>query len=289
VSECNISQALYKTPPLTDRAVIAKLWLSKGWGVVPCQPNSKRLVMGFGPYRSKLEDASKIEYWLSFRNYNLAVIAPADGLILDFDDPDLYADFCVKCSEVAKSYTEATPGGGAHVFIQVVKQVPIEPVEGLELKRISVVYPSVVNGRRYDVVGGKIERVELPQALKNFGSVKLPPSPPVEAVRRSCGQIEPKMRPIEKSKQLWPIVTFLQFFAPRVQLRGTGRFMQALCPWHEDKRPSLWVDTERNLWGCHACDAHGDVIDWRCMQTGLGPGEVAKELIDYAGAVKVGL
>ena len=36
---------------------------------------------------------------------------------------------------------------------------------------------------------------------------------------------------------------------------------KALCPWHDDSRPSLTFDTRKNRYRCYVCDAHGGVID----------------------------
>ncbi len=37
----------------------------------------------------------------------------------------------------------------------------------------------------------------------------------------------------------------------------TGRWWLALCPFHDDHHPSLWIDAERNKAGCHAgCTDH---------------------------------
>lgn len=57
-----------------------------------------------------------------------------------------------------------------------------------------------------------------------------------------------------------------------IQLRaGEGR-MHALCPFHPDSDPSLdiypWRDTER--FGCFACGAGGDVLDFIQRMWGLG-------------------
>nr|WP_315203937.1 CHC2 zinc finger domain-containing protein [uncultured Flavobacterium sp.] len=35
-----------------------------------------------------------------------------------------------------------------------------------------------------------------------------------------------------------------------------------LCPWHEDKKPSLQVHLEKNFYKCHACGKTGDQIQW---------------------------
>ncbi|MGM9838185.1 MAG: CHC2 zinc finger domain-containing protein [Paludibacteraceae bacterium] len=36
---------------------------------------------------------------------------------------------------------------------------------------------------------------------------------------------------------------------------------KALCPWHEDRHPSLTFNTYRNRYRCYVCEAHGGVID----------------------------
>lgn len=36
---------------------------------------------------------------------------------------------------------------------------------------------------------------------------------------------------------------------------------KALCPWHDDSRPSLTFDTRKNRYRCYVCGEHGGVID----------------------------
>lgn len=36
---------------------------------------------------------------------------------------------------------------------------------------------------------------------------------------------------------------------------------RALCPFHDDRHPSLYFNTARNTYTCFSCQAHGDVID----------------------------
>jgi len=38
--------------------------------------------------------------------------------------------------------------------------------------------------------------------------------------------------------------------------------MKGLCPFHEDTKPSLKVNTERNIFNCFACKAKGNVLDF---------------------------
>ena len=43
-----------------------------------------------------------------------------------------------------------------------------------------------------------------------------------------------------------------------LQLRREGRGFKALCPWHDDSRPSLQVNPERQSFKCWVCDIGGD-------------------------------
>ena len=45
-----------------------------------------------------------------------------------------------------------------------------------------------------------------------------------------------------------------------ISLKKNGRGYAGLCPFHEDKKPSLSVNPETNLWQCFGCGAGGDVI-----------------------------
>jgi DNA primase catalytic core len=48
-----------------------------------------------------------------------------------------------------------------------------------------------------------------------------------------------------------------------VKLRRHGADLHGLCPFHEDREPSLVITPEKNLWHClGACQAGGSAIDW---------------------------
>lgn len=48
-----------------------------------------------------------------------------------------------------------------------------------------------------------------------------------------------------------------------VKLKRHGADLLGLCPFHDDREPSLVISPEKNLWHClGACQAGGTVIDW---------------------------
>ncbi len=69
----------------------------------------------------------------------------------------------------------------------------------------------------------------------------------------------------------------------RLELRRQGRNYVALCPWHADRRPSLQVNPERQIWKCWVCDIGGDVFNFVMKDEGLTFPEALKKLADRAG------
>jgi len=58
--------------------------------------------------------------------------------------------------------------------------------------------------------------------------------------------------------------------AQGIELKRHGADLLGLCPFHDDKTPSLVVSPKKNLWHClGACQAGGSVIDWVMKRDGL--------------------
>ena len=55
-----------------------------------------------------------------------------------------------------------------------------------------------------------------------------------------------------------------------VRLKRHGADLIGLCPFHEDKEPSLVITPGKNLWHClGACQSGGSVIDWVMKAEGV--------------------
>ncbi len=68
-----------------------------------------------------------------------------------------------------------------------------------------------------------------------------------------------------------------------IELRRQGRGYVALCPWHRDRRPSLQVNPERQIWKCWVCDIGGDVFNFIMQYEGISFPEAMKMLAERAG------
>ena len=68
--------------------------------------------------------------------------------------------------------------------------------------------------------------------------------------------------------------------AKGIHLKRNGRSYKGLCPFHDDKNPSLSVNPTTNLWQCFGCGAGGDVIRFVEMFDKVSFPEAVKGLSD---------
>ena len=68
-----------------------------------------------------------------------------------------------------------------------------------------------------------------------------------------------------------------------LELRRQGRIFVARCPWHDDSRPSLQVNPDRQSWKCWVCDIGGDVFNFIMRREGIDFLEALEMLADKAG------
>ena len=73
---------------------------------------------------------------------------------------------------------------------------------------------------------------------------------------------------IERLKQTVAIERLAE--SAGITLKRQGKDLVGLCPFHDDKEPSLVISPEKNLWHClGACQQGGSVIDWVMKRNGV--------------------
>lgn len=68
-----------------------------------------------------------------------------------------------------------------------------------------------------------------------------------------------------------------------VKLTRAGGEYRGLCPFHQEKTPSFYVNDDKGFYHCFGCSAHGDAIRWMTDQRGLEFIDAVKELAAAAG------
>lgn len=65
--------------------------------------------------------------------------------------------------------------------------------------------------------------------------------------------------------------------AEYIRLQKVGKRYRAICPFHQDTKPSLYIDPEKEMFHCFGCGAGGDVFNFIMLI----------ERLDFMGAMKL--
>ncbi len=87
----------------------------------------------------------------------------------------------------------------------------------------------------------------------------------------------------DAKEQIRQSIDVVELVNSYVQLRRQGRLYVGLCPWHEDSKPSLTVNPDRQTWICWVCSLGGDIFDFIQQHEGVGFRESLEMLAERAG------
>ncbi|MEQ8388612.1 MAG: DNA primase [Alphaproteobacteria bacterium] len=68
-----------------------------------------------------------------------------------------------------------------------------------------------------------------------------------------------------------------------VALTKKGRELTGLCPFHQEKTPSFWVNDEKGVFHCFGCGASGDALEFVMRTEGLAFRDALEKLAQAAG------
>ena len=60
--------------------------------------------------------------------------------------------------------------------------------------------------------------------------------------------------------------------------KRSGKQHRIHCPFHDDRRPSLWINARKGVWYCHPCGFGGDGLDLWQRVRGVGFADAVREL-----------
>lgn len=238
-------------------------WLSRGAVVIPCQPDSKNIIAGYGKDNAICtEQAARL--WFEERRANMAVVLGVAGLVcLDFDNADLYSAWRRGPGKEVQTVIEVTRRG-VHVFFTAPGKKPriYKPARGLEVKLggAAIGAPSVVAGVMYRRLTDFPLQTLRPEFLGKFAAFSSVSEKPVKRAAQSSGRAGDVLQRIKQTFALADVI------GGKVRLTGDGNRLYGTCPFHDDQARHLWVDLKSNTWGCYSADcaqygAH-DIINW---------------------------
>ncbi|MEI6627337.1 MAG: DNA primase [bacterium] len=74
-----------------------------------------------------------------------------------------------------------------------------------------------------------------------------------------------------------------RLFAEYVKTVPAGRNFKALCPFHNEKTPSLMINTDKKIWRCFGCGEGGDAFTFLMKMEGIEFKEALQQLAQRAG------
>ena len=89
--------------------------------------------------------------------------------------------------------------------------------------------------------------------------------------------------PVEQTRQIKAASDIVAVVGAYLSLKPAGPTFKALCPFHNDSRPSLDIDPRRQRYRCWSCSAHGDVFTFVQHMEKVGFKEARNLLAAKAG------
>lgn len=274
---------------------VARRWYDAGCIPIPLLYRSKKPSIYWRAWQTERPAWSEICQSFATRLYRgIGVLtgAPSNNLVvLDFDTVLAYARWKAATGGL-DTYTVCT-GRGFHVYVRLTHP-PLHTLsmEGGEVKASGYVvappstHPSGAEYRQYTSTTSVVE-------ARNLSAIGISPIV-VEKPRREAhsSSREPSSGRglIDEIKRTYPLTTFLSLHTELWPSDNEGRFLMAVCPFHNDHNPSLWVNTELQICGCFSphCPAHGravDVINAYGLLTGIQNGEAVFDLARQLGLI----
>lgn len=93
----------------------------------------------------------------------------------------------------------------------------------------------------------------------------------------------------EQIKERLDILTALRNYTNADVSMLRGRKGHIICPFHNEKSPSFYVNTEKNTYTCYGCGKHGDVINLYSEVYGWNNKDAIKTLAAELGIIKNGV
>lgn len=298
----------------------AERWLAQGIAPIPILSRDKRPARPWAQFQKALPTYQDLLDWFGGdSDLNLAMVCGWKNVVtLDFDARwawcnwlDWLEDARPAIALEAPDARQTSTARGRHLYAHLAKPVRSRPLRalGIDIKAAGgyvLVPPSIhPSGARYRAVnpGARILSCEalsdlLPAEVLVETEIRDPdPSSSVRITLPDLAAVasaDPweaaahatefdRARGLARIKSAFRVE---EWFPQRQRSSSDGRWWLARCPFHDDQHPSFWIDTTRQLCGCHAgCTPKPlDVIDLFARICSLSNDEAIRMLSRAAGS-----
>lgn len=87
----------------------------------------------------------------------------------------------------------------------------------------------------------------------------------------------------DAKEQVRQAIDIVDLVGSYLELRRQGRNYVTRCPWHDDQKPSLNVNPDRQTWKCWVCNDGGDIFSFVMKKEAVDFKEALKMLAERAG------
>jgi len=259
---------------MTNSAInLALSFLHRGIAVIPVKYRDKRPLLRWQQYQSQLPTEQELRWWFA-KPRNIGIITGWQGLtVLDFDDMSDYSKWLLWARSqpgppewVSWMAYKVVTSRGVHVYIRLPKPERTRRVGKIDIKcrggyvigagsihPSGAVYTPLTEHFNFPLVANLSD--VLPAAV--LADQDLPAGVVNPVVARSVDDpwllaMLPRSAPpgtgvIDKIRASLSIESF---FGNTI---ATGdHWLLTTCPLHDDRHPSFWIDTQRQICGCFA-------------------------------------
>lgn len=242
-------------------------WLHLGVAPVPIRYRSKAPAIQWSEYQTRLPTEQLVRSWFTTSLRNVAIVTGWLGLtVIDFDSIETFYTWwhMFARNDVWQTYSVMT-GRGVHLYYWIEEPPVNASAPGIDVKGqwgYVLVPPSThPSGTQYSVL------LNVPVLrIATLGEV-IPPAllesapHPTEhryATPEVCNDpFSSAMNTLDGGggvvNQLRARFRVEDFFPDREPANGTKRWWVARCPFHDDHRPSFWLDVQQQMCGCYVC------------------------------------
>lgn len=255
-----------------------KQFFKMGISVIPLSHRSKEPKDSLtGGTWNQFFTTSNTEYqlssWFGSGWLNYGVVCGWNNLVvIDFDKLEYFAIWALHVGNFADSCFKVLTSRGCHVYVRT--ELPaandkrISKKGGIDVQadRKFVVGPGSIhpNGTEYQGIGVMnfpvVESIESILPLDLFPCVSGSAAEPIAPIQFTPTHTEYDAFQYAMFGEHVDLITTVKsrvriesLFGDARKTSTDGRWLSALCPFHDDHKPSLWIDTKMQICGCSVC------------------------------------
>jgi hypothetical protein len=269
-----------QTEKTTTRLDFARQLIAMGIAIIPLHHRSKEpMLTSWRRYMNELPSDTEYSTWLASGWQNYGVVCGWQNLtVIDFDSIEIYELWKLWTQSqgidtqyvVSRSFKVRT-ARGMHVYVTSWEAMQNQKRRGIDIQAQGkyVVGPMSVHpsGATYAPIGELVFPIVfdfdeiLPLDLFPMvahEAVEFKGQAPTFAPSTTEYQYDPfaaasMSSDVDLLVKVKSSVRLESLFAGLKKTSIDGRWLACQCPFHEDKHPSFWIDTARQLCGCNVC------------------------------------